>query len=132
MLRKCLYIGLTIVLLAVGIGVIGCGAGGSSPESVVKSYYKAINDGEFVKAKSYTEVGGFAQQIPEEFKANIEKLEIVRVQTGTALGTKLAGVEVKITLAPAAYSGSWIWHRENTQTVTLEKTDQGWKIFTVQ
>ena len=133
--KKWLRLLVVLVFVLACLGGISCGGGGS-PEGVVKDFFTAINNGEFDKAESYVYPSVVAPDISEYssnrlLKGNIEKLEILDVVTETAFGTKMASVKVKLTISPALSSTSFIWHREATKNITLEKTDQGWRIATM-
>ncbi|MBA7476349.1 hypothetical protein ES707_11734 [subsurface metagenome] len=135
MIKNCLRLFVVLVLFLASLGVVSCGGGGS-PEAVVKDFFTAINNGEFDKAESYIYPSVFAPDISEYssnrlLEGNIEKVEILDAVTGTAFGTKMASVKVKLTISPALSSTSFVWHQETTKNITLEKTDQGWKISTM-
>jgi len=134
--KKWLRLLIVLVFVLACIGGISCGGGGS-PEGVVKDFFVAINAGDFDRAESYVYPSIIAPDISEYssnrlLEGNIEKVEILDVVTGTAFGTKTASVKVKLTISPALSSTSFIWHQETTKNITLEKTDQGWKISTMR
>ncbi|MBN2570444.1 MAG: hypothetical protein JXB42_13540 [Deltaproteobacteria bacterium] len=131
MFRKFLLVLLAVILLAGITWFSGCGGDGGSPSGVVKSFYQAINDGDFDKAKSYTIPSLIAPAIPKEFEGNIEKVEIVNESTEKAFGIKVASLEIIISVSPAVYSTSFLWQPENRRFVSLEETDKGWRISTI-
>jgi len=130
MRKDCVRILVVLLLVLACLGGISCGGGGS-PETVVKNFFTAINNGEFDKAESYLYPSIIAPGIDKALRGNIEMVEILDVVTETAFGTKMASIKVKLTISPALSSTSWIWHRETTKNITLEKTDQGWRISTM-
>lgn len=130
-MKKILLVGVVLVLLTSLGGVIGCGGGGS-PEGVVKDYFNAIDAGEFDRAEQCVAPSIISPKLPKQLKGNIQEVEILDVTTGEALGTKGATVKVKV-IASRSVPGNMLWREgENTRVVTLEKTDQGWKISTIQ
>lgn len=133
--KKWLRLLVVLVFVLACLGGSSCGGGGS-PEGVVKDFFAAINAGDFDRAESYVYPSVIAPDIGEYssnrlLEGNIEKVEILDVVTETAFGIKMASVKVKLTISPALSSTSFLWHRETTKNITLEKTDQGWKISTM-
>lgn len=62
----------------------------STPESLIKSYYNAINRQEYARAYSYYEADNPPKSFPE-FQAGYENTADVTVQFGTAVGEGAAG-----------------------------------------
>lgn len=130
MLRKCLLAGLAVIFLLTSGLLISCGGGGS-PSGVVKSFYAAVNAGDFDKAEEYL-LPGESMQYDNlcEFAGKIERIEILDEEVGEMFGTEVASVRVKVTLTPAGKS-EWLARLEGgTKTFLLEKRKSGWKIVT--
>ena len=125
MLRKCLTIGLALILLTTLGGVIGCGGGGS-PSAVVKTYYTAINAGDFDKAEECLPPGSTLAEFYHRLAGKIERIEILDEQIYEVFGVEVAEVTVKVTLTPAGkYEMGGL---ELPRGVVLEKRKSGWKI----
>jgi hypothetical protein len=125
-----LYI-LLIILLICLVGVCNCGGGGGSPSSAVKSFYTAMNAGDFDKAEECLLPGQSVRGLDLcEFMGKIEKVKILDEEVGEMFGTKVATVVVNVTLTPAGKSHWLASLQEGTQTFLLEKHKTGWKIAT--
>lgn len=128
MLKKYLLIGLTLSLLVTLGGAIGCGGGGS-PSGVVKTFYTAMNAGDFDKAEGCLLAGQSVRGLDLcEFVGEIERVEILDVDTEEMFGDEVATVVVEVTLTPAGKSHWLASLQEGTKTFLLEKHDKGWKI----
>ena len=131
MVRKCLLIGLAIMLLVGLGGVIGC-AGGGSPSGVVKAFYDAINRGDINEAEEYLVPGTSLEGTTvAKLEGKIEKVEILSEQIGEVFGVKAAEVKVEIALRLTAEERARMWDlptQEGVQTILLEKYNGKWKI----
>lgn len=126
MLRKWLLIGLVLILLVIIGGVVGCGGGGGSPSDVVKTYYSALNAGDFDKAEACLAPGTELAEWRHQYAGNIEKIEILDVLREEVFGVEVAEVTVELTLIPGCESSAVVYG--GTRTVVVEKHESGWKL----
>lgn len=129
MFKRCLLMGLALILLVGVGGVTGCGGGGSSPSAVVKAFYSAINAGDFDKADEYLAPGDSVKGLDLcQFAGKIERIEILYEDIGEMFGEKVASVKVNVTLTPAGESHPFAVMQKGTKTFLLERYKTGWKI----
>ena len=127
MLRRCLFLGLVLILLVIVGGVVGCGGAGGSPSDVVRTYYSALNAGNFGRAEECLAPGTVLHNDHRALAGNIEKIEIIDVLYMEVFDVEVAEVAVEVTLNPACLPE--LGHLDGTRTLALEKRDSGWKIF---
>ena len=109
------------------LAVIFCACGSSSsPKAVVNDYYKALKNGDFEKALTYTTAKDeeIQQQVKklQDFKFKVSDYEIL--SENIAEDGENATVEVKYTASNAFKETP----EEQTETVKLIKVDGKWKI----
>jgi len=116
-MRKTLFrAGLIGIMLVIGLAIIGCGGGGSSPSTVVKRLYTAIEKGD---TKAYNELmtpeaASMMIMFGEKAKGQVEKTGKI-VKTEEEIDGDTATVKVT-------------FEDGNTEDFELVKKDGKWKV----
>jgi hypothetical protein len=129
-MKKCLSIWLAVVLIGL-MEAISCGGGGGSPSSVVKSFYTAVNAGDFDRAEECLTPGQSMKGFNLcQFEGKIGKIKILDELIGEEGGIEVAQVTIDVTLTPAGQSHPFANLEGGTKIFLLEKHKAGWKIVT--
>ena len=122
---------ITLILSTVILAVVFCACGSSSsPKAVVNDYYKALMDGDFEKAMTYTTIEN------NEIQGQIEKLNGIKFQVHDyEILNEVIDKENNTATVQVKYKYTTIFNdtdnaegEEDTKDIELVKKDGKWKI----
>ena len=119
---------ITLIISTLILAVVFCAcSSSSSPKAVVNDYYKALKNGDFEKAMTYTTLTDEAEiqqnvKKMQDFKFQVTDYEILSEEI--AEDGENATVDVKYTASNAFKETP----EEQNETVKLVKVDGKWKI----